>query len=102
TNAPNASSCSVGGDSFQYQLNYSTGGSVSSSPTGVIATKLGNELSTRPVIATLLDGTNKAYSQGSGGNTPSSRSVWSNVDEGDNTTASGAVSRKSWRILIQQ
>ena len=28
-NSPNASSCSVGGDSYQYQLNYLTGGSVS-------------------------------------------------------------------------
>lgn len=102
TNVPNASSCSVGGDSFQYQLNYSTGGSVSSSPMGVIATKLGNELATRPVVATLLDGTNKAYSQGSGGNTPTDHTVWDNTDSGGSNTATGTPSRKSWRELIQQ
>lgn len=102
SNVPNASSCSVGGDSFQYQLNYLTGGSVSSSPTGVIATKLGNELTTRPVVATLLDGTNKAYSQGSGGGTPNESSVWSNKGNNNNTTATGVPTRKSWRELIQQ
>jgi type IV pilus assembly protein PilY1 len=102
TNVPNASSCSVGGDSFQYQLNYLTGGSVSSSPLGVVAHKLGNELSTRPVVATLIDGTNKAYSQGSGGNTPDAGDVWRNTEEGGGRIASGQPSRKSWRVLIQQ
>lgn len=102
TNVPNASSCSVGGDSFQYQLNYTTGGSVSSSPMGVIAHKLGNELATRPVVATLIDGRNKAYSQGSGGNTPDAGDVWRNTEEGGGRTASGTPSRKSWRLLIQQ
>ncbi|MFA7399684.1 MAG: PilC/PilY family type IV pilus protein [Sideroxydans sp.] len=102
TNVPNASSCSVGGDSFQYQLNYSTGGSVSSSPLGVVAHKLGNELATRPVVATLIDGRNKAYSQGSGGNTPDAGDVWRNTEEGGGRIATGQPSRKSWRVLIQQ
>ena len=102
TNVPNASSCSVGGDSFQYQLDYKTGGAVSTSSTLVVATKLGNELSTRPVIATLLDGTNKAYTQGSGGNKPTSSTVWVNTGGGSGGTVSGVPTRKSWRMLIQQ
>lgn len=102
SNAPNASSCSVGGDSFQYQLNYLTGGAVSSSTTGVLGIRLGNTLTTRAVTATLMDGTNIAYSQDSGGGTPSSNRVWKNTQSGTNTTAGGAPSRRSWRQLIQQ
>ena len=107
TNVPNASSCSVGGDSFQYQLNYLTGGAVSSSTTGVVAIKLGNELTTRPVVATLLDGTSRAYSQGSGGGTPTSTTVWSNAQGGGGGGGGGGgpittpVTRQSWRVLIQ-
>ncbi len=95
TNVPSASSCSVGGDSYLYQLDYRNGGSVTSSTTGVIATKLGNELASRPVVATLADGTSRAYVQGSGGGTPSSNTVWKN----DNSD--GIVRRVSWRELFQ-
>jgi type IV pilus assembly protein PilY1 len=102
TNVPNASSCSVGGDSYQYQFNYSTGGAVSSSTTGVVAKKIGNELSTRAVIATLTDGTNLAYTQGSGGGTPTASTVWSNGAGGNSNMVGGVPTRKSWRQLIQQ
>ena len=102
TNVPNASSCSVGGDSFQYQLNYSTGGAVISSTNGVVATKIGNELSTRPVVATLMDGTNKAYTQGSGGGTPTSTTVWDNKRGRIPGPVTGVPNRQSWRELIQQ
>lgn len=93
TNVPNSSSCSVGGDSYLYQLNYRTGGSVSSSTTGVTATKLGNELASRPVVASLSDGTSRAYVQGSGGTTPSVSNVWQNI------VSSGVGRRVSWREL---
>jgi type IV pilus assembly protein PilY1 len=102
TNVPNANSCSVGGDSFQYQFNYSSGGTVSSSSTGVVAVKIGNEISTRAVIATLGSGVNKAYTQGSGGGTPTSATVWSNISGGSVTTVNGSPSRRSWRQLIRQ
>jgi hypothetical protein len=78
----------------------------------VIATKIGNEISTRPVVATVTDQnghecggvahTNVAYSQGSGGNTPSYRFVWKNGCGEDSLTLPAAPSRKSWRQLIQQ
>ena len=93
TNVPNSSSCSVGGDSYLYQLNYRTGGAVSSSTTGVTATKLGNELASRPVVASLADGTSRAYVQGSGGTTPSVSQVWQNA------ISSGVGRRVSWREL---
>lgn len=102
TNVPSASSCSVGGDSYQYQINYLTGGAVSSAPGGIIGTKMANELSTRPVVATLLDGTNKSYSQGSGGGTPTSTTVWKNPGGGGGGNLTGPATRRSWRILIQK
>ncbi len=101
-NVPNASSCSVGGDSYQYQFDYKTGSSVSSSYGGVVAVKLGNELSTRSVIATLSSGVNMSYTQGSGGGTPSAGKVWSNSNGGNVSTVNGSPSRQSWRLLIQQ
>lgn len=93
TNVPNSSSCSVGGDSYLYQLNYRNGGAVSSSTTGVTAVKLGNELASRPVVASLADGTSRAYVQGSGGTTPSVSNVWQNI------ISSGVGRRVSWREL---
>lgn len=93
TNVPNSSSCSVGGDSYLYQLNYRNGGSVTSSTTGVTAIKLGNELASRPVVAALADGTSRAYVQGSGGTTPSVTTVWQNI------ISSGVGRRVSWREL---
>jgi hypothetical protein len=97
-------------------MDYRTGGAVVSSPTGVIATKIGNEISTRPVVATLQGGgggggggcnggnspTNVAYSQGSGGNTPTYRVVWKNGCAEDSATLPANPSRKAWRQLIQQ
>ncbi|MEI7842362.1 MAG: PilC/PilY family type IV pilus protein [Gallionellaceae bacterium] len=105
TNVPNANSCSVGGDSFQYQFNYSSGGTVSSSASGVVAVKIGNEISTRAVIATVGSGSqskNIAYTQGSGGGTPVSATVWSNSSGGNASTVNGSPSRRSWRQLIRQ
>lgn len=110
SNVPNASSCSVGGDSYQYQLDYSTGGPANVSTMGVTGVKLGNELYTRPVVATLADGSSVIYSQGSGGRLPTSGKV---VDHGagggggggggpgNNGTPNLPATRQSWRILSQ-
>jgi len=68
TNLPSLSSCQIGGSSFLYQLDYlsgSAGGIAASSGVGGIG--MGNELSSRPVIAMLHDGTVKIYVQGSSG-----------------------------------
>jgi type IV pilus assembly protein PilY1 len=53
TNVLNSSACTVGGYSYQYFFDYRTGGPVSTSTTGVVATQLGNALATRPVFARL-------------------------------------------------
>ncbi len=101
TNEPNSSSCSVGGNSFQYQVNYLTGGALGSSTTGVIAMSLGNELASRPVVVTLPDGTTKVYTQGSAGGAPTDTSGWG-LGGGTSNTLSGVPSRKSWRELINR
>ena len=58
TNVPSASSCVVGGYSYSYFLDYTTGGAVSTTvsamlPAGIISIKLGNALATRPVYIEL-------------------------------------------------
>ena len=94
TNIPNSNSCSVGGESYLYQLNYLTGAAISSSTTNVTAIKLGNELASRPVVAYLPDGTAVVYVQKSGGGDPTSSSVW------QNNASTGVSRRVSWRELI--
>lgn len=101
TNEPNTSSCSVGGDSYQYQIDFRTGGALSSANNGVIGVKLANELASRAVVVTLADGTIKVYTQGSGGNDPFTSSGWGGGG-GGGTTVTGTPSRKSWRELIQR
>ena len=58
TNVPNGSACSVGGYSFEYFLDYRTGGEITSSTyaphtTGVL---LGQAIATRPVVVRLPNG----------------------------------------------
>jgi type IV pilus assembly protein PilY1 len=96
TNVPSANSCSIGGDSFLYQLDYRTGGAVSTAPNGIVGTLLGHELTSRPVVAMLQDGTTRTYTQGSGGQDPQVNRVW------DNVSADGVARRISWRELMVQ
>ena len=96
TNVPSASSCSIGGDSFLYQLDYRTGGAVSTAPNGIVGVLLGHELTSRPVVAMLQDGTTRTYTQGSGGQAPQVNQVW------DNVSADGVARRISWRELMVQ
>ena len=58
TNVPNGSACSVGGYSFEYFLDYRTGGSVASSsyPTLTAGVLLGQAIATRPVVVRLPNG----------------------------------------------
>ncbi len=55
---PNGSACSVGGYSFEYFLDYRTGGSVASSsyPTLTAGVLLGQAIATRPVVVRLPNG----------------------------------------------
>jgi len=94
TNLPSSSSCSVGGDSFLYQLDYRTGGAVSTAPNGIVGLLLGHELSSRPVVAMLQSGKILSYTQGSGGHEPQASPVF------ENASADGVARRISWRELI--
>jgi len=94
TNVPSSSSCSVGGDSFLYQLDYRTGGAVSTAPNGIVGLLLGHELTSRPVVAMLQSGKTLSYTQGSGGHEPQVSPVF------DNASADGVARRISWRELI--
>ncbi len=100
-NVPLTSACSVGGDSYQYQLDYRTGGPVTASTSGVVSTKLGNEISSRPVVTSLMDGTNLACTQGSGANSPECRKIWKNDNGSGPGGIRGAATRKSWRQLVE-
>lgn len=119
TNVPQSSACTVGGYSFVYFVDYRTGGPLSTSPTGVVGTKLGNSIATRPVFVKLPNGsvemlimTSDAGSN-SGSTPPPASSSECVGDECSNTvppevfvppqpTASTATRRTSWRELIKE
>jgi type IV pilus assembly protein PilY1 len=67
-NIPNSSSCTVGGESYFYTINYLTGGSLTTS--GVIGRKFGNELASNPKVIHLPNGETKTCVQGSAGGDP--------------------------------
>jgi len=50
TNAPDTNACDLGGKSYRYFLNYTTGGPLPSSPNGVSGALIAFALATRPVI----------------------------------------------------
>jgi type IV pilus assembly protein PilY1 len=50
TNIPGGSACSIGGDSFEYFLDYKTGGPITTAPLGI---KIASELATRPQVILL-------------------------------------------------
>jgi type IV pilus assembly protein PilY1 len=53
TNVPSTGNCVIGGTSYLYFLDYTTGGPVSSSTAGASGQFLGNALATRPVVVRL-------------------------------------------------
>ncbi len=67
-NIPTSSSCTVGGESYFYFINYLNGGSVTT--TGVAGRKFGNETASNPKIVHTPNG-DKACIQGSAGGDPS-------------------------------
>ena len=50
TNAPDTNACNLGGKSYRYFLNYTTGGPLPSSPNGVSGTLVAFALATRPIV----------------------------------------------------
>jgi type IV pilus assembly protein PilY1 len=94
SNVPSVSSCTVGGYSYSYFFDYTTGAPISSSSTDVVSVKLGNALATRPVYVRLPNGTIIELVRMSDGTT-----VTTNVPIG---TGSAGTRRVSRRELITQ
>jgi type IV pilus assembly protein PilY1 len=94
TNVPNSDACTVGGYSYRYFIDYKTGGSVSTSTTSVVGSKLGNALATRPVYVRLPNGVVVELTRLSTGVTSTSQ-----VPIGAGGTA---TRRTSWRELFEE
>jgi type IV pilus assembly protein PilY1 len=94
TNVPNSDACTVGGYSYRYFIDYKTGGSVSTSTTNVVGSKLGNALATRPVYVRLPNGVVVELTRLSTGVTSTSQ-----VPIGAGGTA---TRRTSWRELFEE
>jgi type IV pilus assembly protein PilY1 len=92
SNEPNSDACTAGGDSFLYQLNYSSGSYVPSTPGGVVGTKIGNTLAVGIVIVQPTTGQMTGIITTASGGLPES-SI--------NTTTSGSTpQRAAWRELL--
>ena len=93
TNIPGSSSCTVGGESYLYFINYINGGSVTTN--GVVGRKLGNELASNPKIIHLpasSGGGIKGCVQGSAGGD-------ANCTDIPTKKMTGTPRRVSWREL---
>ncbi|MGH8765028.1 MAG: hypothetical protein ACRET8_04875, partial [Burkholderiales bacterium] len=94
TNVPNNSACTVGGDSFVYQFNYSSGLAISTSPGGLVGSKTTGQIAVGFVVIRLPSGALKQIVTGATGS-KSTSAVF--------TGGSGATPRRtSWRELLQQ
>jgi len=92
SNVPSNSSCTIGGYSYRYFLNYCTGAPVNAVGTsGVVSAKLGNALATRPVFVRLPSNAIVELTRTSDGTT-----VTSDVPIG---TGIAPTRRVSWREL---
>jgi type IV pilus assembly protein PilY1 len=93
TNVPNTSACTIGGESWQYQFNYTTGSNLLTSPQQVLGSKLANALTVGNVIVRLPGGQLKGILTDAAG---TKRTVGINVG--------GSVisaKRVSWREITQ-
>jgi len=93
TNVPNSTACSVGGYSYRYFLDFRTGAPVSTA-NGVVSSKLGNALATRPVYVRLPNNSVVDLTRLSDGTTVVSQPP---IGNGSSTTR-----RTSWRELISE
>jgi type IV pilus assembly protein PilY1 len=97
TNVPDASACTIGGYSWQYQLDYRSGAPIvipTGGGQGIAANKLGNALATRPVLVELPNNTVVSLTKLSD-TTTQVTSV--------NLSSAGATARRvTWRELITE
>jgi type IV pilus assembly protein PilY1 len=68
-NTPSSDACLPGGSSWLYVLDYSTGGALTTSTTGLAGIKLGDALASRPVVILLPSGAIKVLIRTSDGKT---------------------------------
>jgi type IV pilus assembly protein PilY1 len=93
TNVPTNDACTIGGESWLYQLNYQSGQYLRTSPFNAVATKLGNAITAGFVVVRLPSGQLKAITTDAAGN---------KTPLGVNIGASSASGKRtSWRELIQ-
>jgi type IV pilus assembly protein PilY1 len=93
SNVPNNTACSVGGDSWLYQLDYRSGSYVASATGELVAQKITGETLVGVVVVRLPSGVIKAIATGGTGE---KRTIGVNVGGGG-----GSGRRVSWRELIQ-
>jgi type IV pilus assembly protein PilY1 len=92
TNVPNNNACTVGGDSWIYQFNYSSGTYVASAPSQQVAQKYTGQTTVGVVVVRLPSGVLKAIVTGATG---------SKSSVGVNTGGTSSAGRRvSWRELF--
>lgn len=92
TNVPNSNACTVGGDSWLYQFDYTKGIYVSNAPNQTLASKVSNALTVGNVVIQLPSGALKIIStSATGAKTPSGLNA---------PGVPGSGKRVSWRELI--
>ena len=67
TNVPNTDACTIGGDSWLYQFNYTSGQFLLSAPNNAVARKLGNAITVGIVVVQLPGGSIKVITTDAGG-----------------------------------
>jgi type IV pilus assembly protein PilY1 len=93
-NVPGSSACSVGGDAWLYQIDFKTGGTVITSPNGIIARRMTGALGVGQTSYQLPGGALRNVTIRSDGSTPSPDTT--------NTAPNSLGSRRSsWREMTQ-
>jgi type IV pilus assembly protein PilY1 len=106
SNIPNANACTAGGYSYAYFLNYRTGAPVSTGTKSVVGVKLGNGLTSRPVVVRSATGKlitiNQVDGSGAVGGGDSGRTTYRPTRQLAPTAPSPLPTmRVSWRELIE-
>jgi type IV pilus assembly protein PilY1 len=104
TNIPTSNACTAGGYSYTYFFNYLTGAPVTAASNGVVGVKLGNGLTSRPVLVESTTGKVVSINQvdGAGGVTSANGTTVYRPTQGTppiNVGSSG-IKRVSWRELV--
>jgi len=94
TNVPGGGACSLGGDSWLYQVDYASGSFLSTQPGGVVANKMQGQMVAGVTSFQLGNGTIVLDKIGVGGGNPSK-------EFGQNNPGGSNSRRSSWREITQ-